>query len=208
MSLLFLDFICIGVLYQNYLRVHDENGATTETGARSKFEGDGLREDRFGILEDISRWKRAEAELRRAHRLESLRRGIVEVFLDRQDDDMYGMVLRLILKDTGSRFGVFGYIDGEGSLVEASFSEEIWDKCRVPDKTLRFPRETWKDSNAIWARAILQKKTLWQNEPGKVPKGHLPIDNVLTTPILYRNEVIGNLTIANRPGGYEAADAS
>ena len=121
-------------------------------------------------------------------------------------EDMYGEVLDLILKSMQSQFGVFAYLDEEGAAVSPSMTKGVWEQCRIPDKSIRFPRETWGDN--IWVRAILQKKSLLKNDPGRVPEGHLPIKNVLVVPILFRDEVIGHFEVANKEGGYTQADAA
>lgn len=155
---------------------------------------------------DITDRVRAEKTLEKQNRRATLLKNIAEIFLTVPDDDMYGEVLQLILEATESKFGVFGYIDHEGALVTASMTKDIYDKCQVPDRSIRFPHESWKNSDSIWARALRRKKSLLKNEPGNVPEGHLPIDNVLTTPIMYRDQVIGNFEVANKTGGYSEAE--
>ena len=146
----------------------------------------------------------AEDEIRHSLREKSIRKDIAEVFLTIADEDMYGMVLEILLKATESQCGAFAYLDEDGTEVAPSMTRKVWEMCQIPDRNIRFPRETWEDS--IWGRAMLQKKSLWKNEPGRIPEGHVPIDNVLVVPILYRDEVIGSFQVANKPGGYSEAD--
>ncbi len=152
------------------------------------------------LLRDISAEKQAEAALQRRAHEEAVRNEISRVFLTAADDDMYDMVLRIVLRELESVHGVFAYLDEHGSVIAPSMTKGLWDACNVQDKSVRFPRETWGDT--IWARAILGKRSLWQNEPSPVPEGHLPIANTLVAPILSDDEAIGFLHVANRPAEY------
>ncbi|MCJ7600947.1 MAG: PAS domain-containing protein, partial [Desulfobulbaceae bacterium] len=129
---------------------------------------------------------------------------IAEIFLLVTDEDMYVQVLEVMLNVTGSQYGVFAYLDEEGAMVAPSMTRDVWEQCQVPQKSIRFPRETWGDS--IWGRAILEKKSLIKNAPGRVPEGHVPIADALVVPILFHGKVIGLFMLANRPGGYGQAE--
>ena len=65
---------------------------------------------------------------------------------------MFTEVLGVVREALGARWGFFGYLDGDGSLVAPSLDAEVWDACRVEGKPLRFPEETWSDNT--WSRAI------------------------------------------------------
>ena len=148
------------------------------------------------IFRDITERKQSERELR-------IRNQIAGIFLSVPDNEMYGEVLEVILKATESKYGVFGYLDEKGNLVCPSMTIDIWDQCQVPDKDMRFPRETWSDS--IW-RAMVEKKTLYSNKPFKVPEGHIPIINALCVPIVHQGEVIGSFLVSNKETGYDEND--
>ena len=131
---------------------------------------------------------------------QSIMNEILQVFLLISDQDMYGEVLKIILRVTESRYGVFGYIDESGALVAPSITRDIWSKCEMPDKKICFPMETW--GNSIWGRAITEKKSLWNNELRNLPLGHVEIKNVLVVPVIFRDNVIGMLKVAERDKGY------
>jgi PAS domain S-box-containing protein len=158
----------------------------------------------YGGLVDITARKQAEEALRESERQKSIRNEILQIFLTFPDKDMYDAVLQVILKAMESQFGVFAYKDEHGALVAPSMTRDIWEQCNIPDKTIRFPPETWGDT--IWARAIRQKRSLGKNEPGLVPEGHVPIENVMVVPLLYRDEVFAHFEVANKKGGYSESD--
>ena len=141
--------------------------------------------------------QRSAFELRQRNR-------IANIFLTIRDEEMYGEVLQVILEAMESKYGIFAYIDEDGAVVAPSMTREIWAECQIPDKSIRFPRETWGD--AIWSRAIIQKRSLYSNEPGRVPKGHVPITRALVVPVIYQGEVIGHFEVANKPSDYDERD--
>jgi PAS domain S-box-containing protein len=135
----------------------------------------------------------------------TLRGRIDRILLTKADDEMYSDVLHALLEAMESDYGVFGYIDENGTFVAPSLTRDAWDKCRMPEKRLVFPREIWREE-ALWGRALLQKKSLLMNQPGKVPEGHLPIHRALMVPILYRGELIGIFQFANKKSDYTEED--
>jgi signal transduction histidine kinase len=118
---------------------------------------------------------------------------------------MYNEVLNVISEVMESKYGVFGYIDEDGSLVVPTMTRNIWDRCQVPEKTFVFPRKKWGHSS--WVRSIKEKKTIYTNEISTlVPKGHVAISRHISMPIIYRGEVIGLLQVANKQTDYEQED--
>ena len=101
--------------------------------------------------------KRTDDAFREPERELSIRNRIAEVFLSVPDDEMYGEVLEVVLDAMESKYGVFGYIEEDGSLVCPSMTRDIWEQCLMADKDIVFPRETW---GGIWGRALTEKKTL------------------------------------------------
>ena len=140
----------------------------------------------------------------RAERELHLRNRIAEVFLTVADDRMYGEVLEILLQALASEYGFFGYIDQAGDLVCPSMTRDVWDRCKMADKTIVFPREAWGDS--IWARAITSGKSQISNTPLKPPKGHVKIERVLNVPIVYDKNSVGVITLANKRSDYTPGD--
>ena len=141
----------------------------------------------------------------RANETQVIQKKISDIFLSVHDDEMFNEVLKVILEVMQSPFGVFGYIDAAGALVVPTMTRQIWDKCRVPEKTIIFPRETWGDSS--WPRAIREKRMIYTNEPSAgIPEGHVDIQRHISLPILFQGEVIGLFQVANKETDYTEAD--
>ncbi|HME55315.1 MAG TPA: PAS domain S-box protein [Candidatus Lokiarchaeia archaeon] len=147
---------------------------------------------------DITDRKRAEEELR-------IRAKIGEILLIENDEEMFDEVLRIVLETLESEYGVFGYLDEDGALVEPTMTRQIWDKCQVPDKRFIFPRDTW--GNSTWARAIREKRTIYSNISSEnIPEGHIGITRHISIPIIHQGNVVGLVQVANKITDYTTDD--
>ena len=134
----------------------------------------------------------------------AIRNRIADAFLTLPDKKLFGEVLAIVLEVLESKHGVFGYIDLDGALVCPSMTRDVWGKCQVPDKDIRFSRDSWGDS--IWGQAIRQKKVLCSNKPFSVPEGHIPMKRALAVPIVFQKKAIGLLLVANKKKDYDDSD--
>ncbi len=150
------------------------------------------------VFENITARKKMEKKLKVQNR-------ISDIFLVTPEEQMYGKILDVVLDAMESKYGVFGYIDEDGALICPSMTRDIWDQCEIPDKNIVFPRETW---GGIWGSALIDRRTIYSNEPFNVPEGHLPVTRALDVPIIYRSESIGNLLIGNKETDYEKEDCA
>jgi len=133
---------------------------------------------------------------------------IIKIFTELEDNQVYSEVLDIILSSINSEYGIFGYIDDNGDLVCPSITKNVWEKCQIPNKDIIFYREDWVNSNAIWARALVEGKTNYSNQPLSPPKGHIPMNRVIVVPIIYRKKIIGILEVANKRSDYTKEDIS
>jgi len=160
----------------------------------------------FGITSLRTRAKRdfAEEALRHSEKEKTILSEIANIFLTIPDEAMYGEVLAVVLHVINSKFGIFGYIGENGDLVIPSLTKEICRECQVPGKSIVFPSDSWGDS--LWGRAIREKRAFYSDGPFHTPKGHIRVDHFLTMPIVYGQETIGLISIANKDGGYTNED--
>ncbi len=157
------------------------------------------------VVSNITERKRAEEALSKSEQELKIRNRINNIFLTIPDEKMYAEVLNLVLEVMESKFGTFGYFKEDGAFVVPAMTREIfWDKCNVPQKDIVFERGTF---SGIWGRAIKERKTLFSDQgPFNTPKGHIPIKNTMVTPIIFRDEVISAIHIANKANDYDETD--
>jgi PAS domain S-box-containing protein len=153
---------------------------------------------------EITDKKRTEEDLRESERQLRIQNKIADIFLTRTNEEMYREILGVVLDVMESQFGIFGYIDEEGSLVCPSLTKDVWDQCQVVDKDIVFPEDNW--GNSIWGNGLRTKKSAYANKPFTVPEGHIPIDRCLNVPIVYQDKSIGLFTVANKPTDYTESD--
>ena len=165
---------------------------------------DNLEELVERLEKEIDERKQAEEAVRESEKQLNIRNRIADIFLTIPDDEMYGEVLQVVLEAMESPYGTFAYIDENGDRIVPSMTRDIWDECKMPDKGIFFPRDTWDD--ALWARALIEKKSFSSNGPFKIPDGHMPISRALATPIIHKGESIGNLMVGDKPTEYTEDD--
>ena len=148
--------------------------------------------------------KQAEEALRKSEREKTVMNQIANVFLEVSDEKIYEEVLNVILESYKCRYGIFGYIGDTGDLIIPTLTRGVWSECRVEEKSIVFPSHVW--GNSIWGKAVTERKAFLSEGPFRTPKGHVPIDNFLTVPILFNNVSIGLISLANKDGGFIAED--
>ncbi len=193
----FLDITDQKIAEEELRKAHDELEKRVEERTEE------LSSTNKQLKKEITDRMRAKEALQKSMREMSIMNRISNIFLTNPDDKMYGEVLPVVLEAMQSKYGVFGYIDGHGTLVCPSMTKDIWDQCRISDKEIVFPRETW---GGIWGRAMIEKKSLYLNKPFRVPDGHVPVSRALDVPIIHQGEVIGNLLVGNKSTDYDESD--
>ncbi len=153
-----------------------------------------------GFIRDITEIRRAEERLLSSEKKLYLRNRIAQLFLTVPGDDLYDAILGIVREMLHSELAFFGHIDEEGRLVNLAMAGMNPASCDVPKSDRVFPHEAWK---GLWGRALTEGRPLYQNDGLYAPPGHAPLANALCTPIMYGDRVIGNFTLANKPGGYD-----
>ena len=152
---------------------------------------------------DISHRKGAEEALHRSKRELGIRNRIADAFLNSSEDAVFPEVLAVIVEEMQSRFGFFGYIEEDGSVLFPAMTGGVWDLGHVAGKKRRFSPREWV---GLWGRAMMEKRSLYSNQPGKVPNGHVPIQRALIVPLLHERELVGVFGVANKETDFDESD--
>ncbi len=152
--------------------------------------------------EDITGRKIMENNIRLNQRNLDIRKKIAQSFVTSPEREVFHNVLQIVLESFSSTYGFFGYISG-GDLVIPTMTGDIWEKCNIPGKTNRFPREQWK---GLWGESLKTRKSLIKNDALQVPEGHIKLKNSMAAVILVKGELLGQIVLADKEGGYTDND--
>ncbi|MFH0735469.1 MAG: PAS domain S-box protein [bacterium] len=145
----------------------------------------------------------AQEKLAESERELELQNEINRIFLSHSDSKMYNLILDILLREFDCKFGLFGYINENGELVLSSMTSDIWEMCKIPRKTYVFPQDKW---GGLWGKCLIEKKSFFSNQNLIVPEGHIHLNNALCVPLVYKNQLIGIFTIANKSLEFNLSD--
>jgi PAS domain S-box-containing protein len=148
------------------------------------------------ISRDITERKQKEKEL-------EIKNQISNTFIASDSYNFYNDVLDVVRNLFQSKYGYFGYINENGDLVSQSMTRDVWDKCQVENKSIVFPKESW---GGLWGKSLKEKKTLYRNAHLNPPVGHVTLTSAITAPVILNNQLIGQIALANKEGGYNQND--
>ena len=141
---------------------------------------------------DITKIKQSKEKLQ-------LQNKLAETFIRYDSEEIFQKILLLVQEEFNSPFGYFGYINTDGDLVCPSMTSEINEKCSIANKTNTFPKETW---NGLWGESLKNKTNLIKNTDLSTPAGHLPLHNAMVAVLCYKDELIGQIGLANSPSSF------
>ena len=154
-------------------------------------------------ITDNSAKSQTEQMLNKSKEEIQIRDKISEIFTTIPGNKVYDEVLQIILEIMESSIGYFGYINDEGALVSPSLTRKVWEKCEVPEKDIIFPKEQW---GGAFGESLKKEKIVIKNEGLTPPQGHIPLENALCVPILYNNDLIGQIVVGNKDSDYTKED--
>ncbi len=112
---------------------------------------------------------------------------------------------------TGSAFGWLGELTEAGRLDIVAMTDPGWEACRMPSGQVAKPPQVLK-VRGIWSTVVQTGCSQIINEPAAhpasvgVPEGHPELRCYLGVPLLEEGKLIGMVSLANKVGGYTAAD--
>lgn len=137
--------------------------------------------------------------------LESLYAISVEIAGLRELSAVMDRALEYCLALTASTFGFVGLVDGPETMDVAAIRGFVPDR---PDFYERFRKIPIR--RTIFGIVILEGRPNISNDVRNdplhrgAPRGHPPVETFLGVPLKVREQTIGMIGVANRPGGYDA----
>lgn len=163
----------------------------------------------FIIFIDISERIRSAMALKANEaRFESLLRIAHHPVKDIQE--LLDFALEEAIKFTKSEIGyIYFYNEAEKKFRLNTWSKEVMHQCAVTEKQTVYDL----DKTGIWGEAVRQRKPIVVNDfaapnPQKkgIPEGHAPLHKFLTIPVLYDNEIVAVVGVANKKTDYTDSD--
>jgi PAS domain S-box-containing protein len=188
---------------KRYIRKTGEvvSGALTLSAIRDR---DGQILHFLAMVRDISKQVLAEEALKESNRELHLRSQITEAFLLAPAEQVYQKVLEIVLAHTGSRHGLFGYLDQDGTVIAPALTCAAWLSGASDGRTMRLPRGKWEETP--WSNAIIEKRIICHHAPITAPDGRVAPCPFVAIPILFQDSVIGVIASADKDGGYSQAE--
>ncbi len=128
-------------------------------------------------------------------------------------EDVANIVLERARSLTRSAHGYVASIDlSTGDLIAHTLTSMMEAECRVPGKSIIFPRGPDGRYPSLWGHCLNTKQAFYSNEPavhgasGGIPAGHIEIHNFLAAPALIGETVVGQIAVANSKTPYGNRD--
>ncbi len=113
---------------------------------------------------------------------------------------------------TGSQYGIVASIDPDnGAMIAHTISELMSGQCRVGKKDICFQKQA-DGYPSLWGHALNTRKGFYTNNPSDhpssrgLPKGHVPLNTFLAVPAIFKDRLLGQIVLANKPGGFSSYD--
>ncbi|MCI4625600.1 MAG: response regulator [Candidatus Magnetoovum sp. WYHC-5] len=125
-------------------------------------------------------------------------------------DKIAQLTLEYVKELTDSKYGYVGYIEpASGHLIGLSMTKDIWDSCKVDNKSIMF-----KQYRGLWGWVLNNKVPLFTNAPLDdkrsvgLPKGHAAIERFLSVPAMIGDKLVGQISLANSTHDYTQQDVT
>jgi len=152
------------------------------------------------LREEVEERKAVQEKLKYSEKIQSIRSQIAEIFATMPEDDMFAAVSHILLQVTGSRLGLFAYIDENGMTVAPCMVGEVGEPCLPNGQSIQIRMDDHEDN--IWSSCLQTGCPMIRNEPGPLPDSQTWADNLIVVPLRWQEQVIGCFGLANRDEGY------
>jgi PAS domain S-box-containing protein len=169
----------------------------------------------LSISRDLTDKRRNEEQIRQNATINQAQADLIRALTSQESDlaDMANAVHACAMHITGSQFGFTSSIDPKtGHNLGHSLSAMMdKDQCRVQDRNIAFPKG--RDGyGGLWGVPLNSGKGFFTNDPVRhpastgLPEGHIPITRFLAVPAVYRNRILGEISLANPGRDYNQED--
>ncbi|HUT24725.1 MAG TPA: GAF domain-containing protein, partial [Sumerlaeia bacterium] len=168
----------------------------------------------FGIRVLRTRAERVQAlEMTRRQNvlLDAANRVLEESLFSEGEEQVARKGLEIAREITGSRLGFICEINDAGQLDTIAISDTGWQACQVPKQDAPYSLDD-AAARGIRGRVMKDGQSLLVNDPSShpdwitPPEGHPPIHCFLGVPMKRAGKTIGMIALANKEGGFGAAD--
>lgn len=171
----------------------------------------------LGTVQNITERKKTEEALLASHKLIETIDRLQSRFIEYTDPfSMYSGLLDDILNLTRSRYGFIAETrtdpDNTPYLKVYVQSDLSWDEVsREPYEKYRYEGFEVRQLDNLFGRVVTSGETVLSNDPEDDPRssgfpdGHLSIDAFLGLPVYSGKQLVGEIGLANRSGGYDEA---
>ncbi len=175
----------------------------------------GGREVVLCLARDITERRKVEQRLLRESRVNLAQAEIAKVLTSPESsiENIAEAVRQHAMNITGSEHGYVSSIDpASGDNIVHSFTA-MMDKgqCDVQRSSFRFAAHG-SDYAALWGYALKEHKGFFTNDPlghessHGLPEGHVPIEQYLSAPAMYEEQLMGQIALANPGREYTEED--
>lgn len=130
-------------------------------------------------------------------------------------EEISAKILDQALQLTGSAHGYVSSIDAvTGDNICHTFTEMLKGQCNVAARERRIVFPIGEDGryNGLCGQCLNSREPFFTNSPssrpasGKLPEGHIPLEQFLSVPVVLGEELVGQISLANKEEGYTPRD--
>jgi signal transduction histidine kinase/ActR/RegA family two-component response regulator len=172
-----------------------------------------LNDMRLKLAEDVTEIRQTREELAWELKVNRMLAGLANDLIapDQSIETIAEKVYRCARELSGSEHGFVSEIDRRnGDNVAYTLSAMMGEVCRIKgrDRRIHFPRGEDGRYPSLWGHALNTKESFFTNAPSEhpasiaLPEGHVPIRCFLAVPVLYQDEPVGLIALANPVSDY------
>ncbi|MBN1764323.1 MAG: PAS domain S-box protein, partial [Sedimentisphaerales bacterium] len=124
-------------------------------------------------------------------------------------------VLECAQKLTDSHHGYVSSVDPvTGNCISHTLTSMFGSACQMSDQSqnIIFPKGENGLYPALWGHSLNTREAFYTNNPEShpsfkaVPEGHIPVERFLAVPVIYDQELVGQIALANKRSDYTDRD--